>query len=290
MFPQRLGDIARATVFPTDLADSKRRFIAIYLLRLFFLVGRRLWSDRCPRQAAALAFQTMLSMVPLLAVAVAVASTLELAPYQQRLTAFLEAHLVPESASAAGHQIIALASGIRPKALGIAGGATLVLLSLTLLLNVEGVMNEIFRCQKSRRILTRTVTALLLLIGSPVTLGLSLYFTGDLLALPGFLNASLPFLFTLTALFLSYWLLPHTGIKIKNALVAAFIAGVLFEGFKVGFAFYARHLGVTLSYVYGTFAILPLFMVWIYVAWLVFLFGAELNAALHEVRRHDRFS
>jgi membrane protein len=41
--------------------------------------------------------------------------------------------------------------------------------------------------------------------------------------------------------------------------------------------------------VYGTLVILPLFMVWVYVAWLIFLFGAELSAALHEVRRHDLF-
>ena len=57
----------------------------------------------------------------------------------------------------------------------------------------------------------------------------------------------------------------------------------------MGFALYARHLGVTLSYVYGTMAILPLFMIWVYLAWIIFLFGAELNAALHEVKRHDTF-
>jgi membrane protein len=68
------------------------------------------------------------------------------------------------------------------------------------------------------------------------------------------------------------------------------IAGVMLEIVKLGFALYARHLGATLSYIYGTVAILPLFMIWIYLAWLIFLFGAELNAALHEVKRHDRFT
>ena len=68
-----------------------------------------------------------------------------------------------------------------------------------------------------------------------------------------------------------------------------YIIAKVTEMFKIGFAIYARHLGQTLSYVYGTFAILPLFMVWMYMAWLIFLFGAELNAAFHEVKRHDRF-
>ncbi|MCP4674964.1 MAG: YihY/virulence factor BrkB family protein [Deltaproteobacteria bacterium] len=289
LIPHRLGEIARATVFPMDQAGSKRRFVLIYIVRLFFLVGRRLWRDKCPRQSAALAFQTLLSIVPLLAVAVAVASTLDLDIYRERMMDYLEAHLLPASASAVGRQVVELAGGVRPKTLGIAGGATLVFLAMTLLFNVERVVNEIFRCQRPRRFWTRGIIALFLLLGAPVAFGLSLYFTRDLLTLPHFLNAGLPLLFTILTLFLSYWLLPHTKISIRHATVAALSAGVFFEGFKVGFAFYAQHLGATLNYVYGTFAILPLFMVWMYMAWLIFLFGAELNAALHEVRRHDRF-
>ncbi len=287
--PRRVGDIARATVFPADLVSSKRRFVLIYLVRLFFLVGRRLWRDNCPRQSAALAFQTMLSLVPLIAVAVAVATTLDLDIYRERMMRLLESHLLPESASAVGRHVVQLASGIRPKALGIVGGATLVFLAMTLFFNVEQVINDIFRSAKRRHIWTRAIIAFLLLVGAPGAFGLSLYFTRDMLALPGFLNAALPLLFTILTLFLSYWLLPHTKIRVPHALVSALLAGVIFESFKFGFAFYARHLGVTLPYVYGTFAILPLFMVWIYLAWLIFLFGAELNAALHEVKRHDRF-
>ena len=58
--------MARATVFPADWEDSRRRFVLVYLIRLLSLVGSRLWRDRCPRQAAALAYQTVLSLVPLL--------------------------------------------------------------------------------------------------------------------------------------------------------------------------------------------------------------------------------
>ncbi|MCP4600626.1 MAG: YihY family inner membrane protein [Proteobacteria bacterium] len=289
LIPRRLGDIARATVFPVDQVVSKRRFFIIYFVRLFFLVGRRLWRDNCPRQSAALAFQTMLSLVPLLAVAVAVASTFELDIYQERMTSFLEIHLVPESAGEVGRRIVELANGVRSKTFGIAGGATLVFLAMTLLFNVEQSVNYIFRCAKPRRLWTRILAAFMLLIGAPLTFGLSLYFTGDLLTLPHFLNAGLPLFFTFLSLFLCYWLLPHTEIRIRHAFISALATGVIFEAFKIGFAFYAKHLGVTISYVYGTFAILPLFMLWIYVAWLIFLFGAELNAALHEVKRHDRF-
>jgi membrane protein len=91
------------------------------------------------------------------------------------------------------------------------------------------------------------------------------------------------------ALFLCYWRLPRTKVLVRHSFVAAFVAGVMFELVKFGFAVYARRAGAVLSPVYGTLVILPLFMVWVYVAWLIFLFGAELSAALHEVRRHDLF-
>lgn len=289
IIPSRLSDFARATVFPMDQADSRRRFVLIYIVRLIFLVGRRLWRDDCPRQSAALAFQTMLSLVPLAAVAVAVASTLNLDAYQHRMMGFLETHLFPESAALVGRKIVEIANRIRPKTLGIAGGGTLVLLAMTLLFNVEKAMNGIFRCEKRRSLWTRALTAFVLLVVAPPAFGLSLYFTGEIFVLPHFLSTGLPLLFTVFTLFLCYWFLPHTKIKVKFAAISAFAAGVFFEALKIGFALYAKYLGITLSYIYGTLTILPLFMVWVYLAWLIFLFGAELNAALHEVKRHDRF-
>jgi membrane protein len=287
--PNRWTNFARATVFPFYGASSKRQFVLIYFARLLFLVGRRLWIDHCPRQAAALAFQTMLSLVPLVAVVVAVGSALKLEFFRDRLFAFLEARLLPDAASEVGLRVLELAEGIHYKTLGVAGGITLVIIAITLLFNIEQVLSEIFRAKRSRRLWTRFLTALALLIFAPIALGLSLYFTTDLLRLPRLVYAGLPFLFTLCALFLAYLLLPHARIRVKHAFIAAFVAGVLFESVKIGFAFYVKHLGATLSYLYGALTILPLSMVWIYLAWLIFLFGAELAASLHEVKHHGAF-
>ncbi len=284
-----ISNIARATVFPRDLVISKRRFVGIYSIRLMFLVGHRLWKDRCMRQAAALAYQTFLSLVPLLAIALAVASTLELEPYMDRVSSALEGILLPAAAADAGQHIRDLVTSIKPKTLTIFGGITLVFLAMTLLFNVEQITNDIFRCSKSRKFWLRILTGLALLIFAPLAVGLSFYFTGKLFFLPHAAAVVLPFIFTVTALFLCYWRLPHRKILIRHSLVSALTAGLIFEAVKMGFALYARHLGVTLSYVYGTMAILPLFMIWVYLAWLIFLFGAELNAALHEVKRHDTF-
>jgi membrane protein len=242
-----------------------------------------------PRQAAALSFQTLLSLVPLVAIVVAVASTLDLGWIEQRLIAFLETQLVPEAASDVSARVVELAAAVRPRTLGVVGGASLVVLAVTLLFNVEAVINDVFRVRRSRRFWLRALTALVLLAAAPAAIGVSVYFTGQILALPRFAAALVPLLLTILVLFLCYWRLPHTPTGIRHSLVAATVAGVGLELFKYGFALYVRHLATTISAVYGTLAILPLFMVWIYLTWLIFLFGAELSAALHEVRHHDRF-
>jgi membrane protein len=285
----RLGEVARATVFPVDLATSKRRFALIFAVRLLFLVGRRLWRDKCPRQAAALSYQTFLSLVPMLALAIAFGYALGLDAYVDRVIAFLEGQLLPETAAEIGDRIRGIAGAVRPGALGGVGGATLAVLAVMLLLTVDRAVNEIFRCSVARRIVPRIFTGLALLLLAPLAFGLSLYYTGRLFTLPRFATALLPLAFTTTALFLCYWLLPRTKVLVRHSFVAAATAGVLFEAVKLGFAIYAQHAGLALSPVYGTLVILPLFMVWVYVAWLIFLFGAELSAALHEVRRHDLF-
>jgi membrane protein len=289
-FFKNAGEMARATVFPADRVDSRRRFLAIYLLRLFFLVGRRVWKDNCPRQAAALAYQTVLSLVPLLAVTVSFATWLDLVEYQTYLTRFAAQHLMPEAAEALTDYVIEAAGGVKIRALGIMGAVGLVALAMTLLFTIEGVINEIFRCSRKRPIFKRLIVAILLLTLGPLAAGLSIYFTGKFVIIPGLFSTIKPLLSTVLGLFAFYWLLPTTRVQVRHALVAAIVTGILLEALKVGFAFYVTQIGDTLSYLYGAFAILPLAMVWIYFAWLIFLFGAELNAALHEVKQHDRLS
>ena len=289
-FLHNAREMARATVFPLDRADSKRRFVLIYAVRLVFLVGRRLWLDNCPRQAGALAYQTVLSLVPLLAVSVSVTSWLNLVEFQEYMTRFAASHLVPSAADKVGQYIIDAASGVRIRALGIAGGIGLAALSIMLLLTIERAVNEVFRCTQSRPLWRRISVSLVLLTVGPAALALSAYFTGRVLVLPGILGLLKPFAVSVPALFLCYHLVPHTRVQLAFSLTAAVVTAVLFEALKYAFALYVKYLGATLSYLYGTFAILPVAMIWIYVNWLVFLFGAELNAALHEVVRHDRFA
>ena len=284
------ANITRETMFPVDLASSKREFIFIYAVRLFFLVGRRLWADKCPRQAAALAYQTFLALVPLMFLGVAATTFFEVDLHVEEVIHFFETYLVPSAAATVAQYVRDTAASIRPGALGIVGATTFLFVAVALFFTVEQVMNEIFRCKRGRRFWIRASISILLIILVPAAFGISLYYSGRLLffvsdAVP----TIMPSVFIGVTLFFSYWLLPHRKTQKRFAVVTAVVVGVALELLKWGFGLYAKYMGGTLSYVYGTMAILPMFLVWIYLIWLVFLFGAELNAALHEVKYYSRF-
>jgi membrane protein len=283
---RRVFELARTSTLPMHEVGSRLELFVIYALRLAWLVWGRLWKDDCQQKAAALAYQTVLSLVPLLAVIASIASALRLEEWFAALTEYLEWHLLPSAAASVGSEISRLVYAVKPSTLGIVGGVGLLVLAVNLLVNVEREVNAVYRCDCSRGLLVRIGLSVAVLILAPPTLGLSLYLTGKLMVLSGMslVQALLPLLLTVGGLFLCYWLLPGSQVRLNIAGWSALVAGILFEALKLGFAFYARHLGQTLSYIYGALAILPLFMVWVYLCWLVFLFGAELGAALHEVK------
>jgi len=285
-----LTTVTRETMFPVDLANSRREFIVIYAVRLFFLVGKRLWDDKCPRQAAALAYQTFLSLVPLMFLGLAATSFFELDVHVEEVVQFIDTYLVPSAAANVAQYIRDTAASIRPGALGMVGGVAFLGVAIALFFTVEQVMNEIFRCQRGRRLWTRALISVLLIVTVPSAFGVSLYYSGKILFfMSGVVQTVLPSILIAVTLFFSYWLLPHRKTLKRHAIISAVMVDVALELMKWGFALYATYMGDTLSYVYGTMAILPMFLVWIYLMWLVFLFGAELNAALHEVKYYSRF-
>jgi len=280
-----------STMFPVDMATSKRMFIMIYAARLFFRVGLRLWRDRCPRQAAALAYQTFLSLVPLLFIALAVAGVLNLDNYVHTLIKVIEDNLLPEAAQTAAQYVRELAVSIKPDTLGFAGGLGFLAVAMALFMTLDQMVNDIFSCKNRRPFVITLLTSIIIIILVPGMLGLSLYFSGKLFF---FSETATKYLFstllTIGSLFLIYWLLPYQKLSARYTLISSVITGFALELAKWGFAIYAGYLGRTFSYVYGTLAIIPLFMIWIYTLWLIFLFGAELSASLHEVSHYNRLS
>ena len=95
--------------------------------------------------------------------------------------------------------------------------------------------------------------------------------------------AVLPFVFTCAALTLLYGLVPNRRIELRHALMGGILAGIAFEFAKRGFAIYLARFP-TYTLIYGAFATIPIFLVWLYMSWVVVLAGATLTAMLPAYR------
>ena len=261
------------------------------LFDLVRIVWRRLYEDRCLQIASTLTFTTLLSLVPLIAVTLTLISAFpvfrDLGDVMQR---FVLENLLPASAGALAEKTQQFAANAaRLTALGI---AFLVVTSIMLMMTIERAFNGIWRVRRERSVLHRVLVYWTLLTVGPLLIGASLSLTSWLVSLslglvrdiPGASVALLktaPIVLTSGALALLYLTMPNRRVRIRDAVFGGLVAGLLFEAMKRGFAFYISQFP-TYRLVFGTFASVPIFLLWVYLSWLVVLFGAVLVAALPE--------
>jgi membrane protein len=238
-------------------------------------------------------------LVPLITVALALSSAFPV--FDQAMDAlgrFVASQLLPEGSARVTRQIGAFAdSAARVTAVGL---VFLVIVALMLMLTVDEVLNRIFRVQRRRPLGQRLVVYWAVLTLGPVLIGTSLSITSflvgsslgmlDLGALAKAALGLLTFLFTCAALTMLYLVVPFRRIEVRHALAGGIVAGVIFELAQRGFALYiAKFPSYTL--IYGAFAAFPIFLLWLYLSWVVVLFGATLTAMLpawrvvHALRR-----
>jgi membrane protein len=269
---------------------------------LLRLVRRRFREDRCPQVAASLTYTTLLSLVPIITIALMVFSTFpSFGEITTQLKLFLLTNMVPESA---GKIISVYMTQFSEKAarLTAVGIALLAVTAFMLMQTITQSFNVIWRVRRPRPLLQRFLAYWAVLTLGPLLVGASLSLTSYLLSLPrgwvkgiplvGGLPLDItPLLLTIAALTLLYQVVPNRTVRFSHALVAGIIAGIAFELMKKLFTLY---LSAFPSYtlVYGTFAALPIFLIWIYLSWLVVLIGAVIAAALpywrSEITRHRR--
>lgn len=268
------------------------------LLQFFVMVGEGFLRDRLLLRASALTFMTALSVVPLLAVAVSIASVFL---GEQDLAALAVDKLLAQI-PAAREQILALVQNVNFRGLGPVGAAFLVITTILAVRHAELALGEIWGVQQGRSWMRRFTDYLAVIVVAPilttVALSLATAFQSEplvqrLLGLPLFsqlyelgLRWSPVLVYAIAFSFL-YWFLPNTTVRIRSALVGGAVAAVLFAvaqnvfvAFVVGSARY--------SAVFGGFAALPLLLLWIYYSWAVVLLGAEVSFAFQNLPRYRR--
>jgi membrane protein len=252
---------------------------------------RRARQERLPQVAGSLAFTTLLSVVPLLAVSFALFTRFPLifGRFEAALERTLLNRLLPDGIAQTVlkylHQF-----AVNAGSLTLAGSLVLLGAALALLLTVENALNQIWNVKRSRPLAKRVGVYLLMLAVLPPALGISLWATTTLLgASMGLIDALPPsarFVLGLgpvalgwAALACLFRYVPNTRVPWSNALVGGLIASVGIELGKRAFAAWLVTLP-TYKAVYGAFAAFPVFGLWIYFSWLVTLAAALIAANL----------
>ncbi len=264
------------------------------LRALVGLVRERMDEERLLDTAASLTFSTLLALVPLVTIALTVFSAFPVfASLTDQIKDFLLANLVPEAAAKVitvyGRQFVENAT--RLTIVGIGGLAITAVLVMHTILDA---FNRIWRVRRPRPFAVRFALYWAVLTVGPILVGGSLSVTSWLLALSGDLGEvapgvqglllqKLPLFLTMVAMTFIYTLVPNRQVALRDALVGGVLAAVMFEVVKLGFTRYLT-LFPTYTLIYGTFASLPVFLLWIYLSWLIVLIGAVVAATLPDWR------
>jgi len=261
---------------------------------LIRFIGQRFAQDRCTQTAASLTFTTLLSLVPIITIALTMFSAFPVfQDFSVHIKTYLLNNLMPETAGAviAGYVQQFADSAARLTTVGI---IILTLTALSMMMTIDHTFNVIWRVARPRPLVKRLVVYWAVLTLAPLLIGASLSLTSWLVSLSmgyakhiplfgvGALKI-LPVLFTTLAFALLFRLVPNRYVPRSHALIGALVAAVLFETMNRIFGYYISHFP-SYKLVYGAFATVPIFLMWIYLSWLTILLGAVIAASLSHWR------
>ena len=258
---------------------------------------RRFLSDGCPQSAAALTYMSLFAIVPMLTL---LYSMFSLVLAFQELGGQVEGFIPPKFLPSSGQENTQYLSEFSNQArkLSVAGVAIILVTALLMLSNIEKTFNHIWATTGSRKGLAGflvywailSLGPLLLAVGmimSTYLMSLRLMVTEvDSLGLVALLFSYLPWLLTWLAFTLLYVAVPNCKVRVVYAAFGGLITTLLFETAKALFGQLVAHSIYT--NVHGAFAVIPLFLIWIYLLWMLILFGAELVRSLETFQYQGR--
>lgn len=280
-----------------ELSRAKARFIKH--MKVLLITIKTFSAEKIGFQAVALSFFSTMSVVPFLAIVFAVTGGLGLA---DKLTSFLYEYF--NNSQQAIDMVLGFAQNIlntaQSSAMGLFSALTFVFIVVWMMLNVERVFNNVWRVQTSRNILKRLSIIIPMLIVAPFVV--LVFFGGSILYSHALTNLGLDveefsiFKNILTwvsfgivaALTFSamYKFIPNAKVKYTEAFRAAFITAIPFT--LVQYTYLETQVFVSrLNSIFGAFAAVPLFMVWINIGWFIILIGAELSYAFQHVDSYN---
>ena len=294
---------ANDAIWHTPLSElSKRKSFLFKQLRILVLAARGFSNHHVQLRASALTFYSLLSVIPIAAIAFAIAKGFGLDQnLEQELTSNFQSHqeVLNWLLKNARNALDATNGGY------IAGVGIIVLFwsVMSLLSDIESSFNHIWQIRQSRPWFRKFTDYLTIMLIAPVFIILSSSITVLIsTSLEDFISKApildffkpivvylinfIPYFLTWVSLTVLFIIMPNTKVKFGSALVAGIIAGTflqLLQWFYIDLQF-----GISkLSTIYGSFAAIPLFIVWMQSSWIVVLIGAEISFANQNVSRYE---
>lgn len=257
-----------------------------YALRLGVNVWRQFIEHKCLQQASSLAFNTLLCLVPLSAVALFLLKTFGVVEDgSSPLIAVLRDNFLPRYSA---EEIVSELSAFANRNLGglsVGGFLLFLLVSTMLFMSVEQHFNDIWGARRRLPIVQAfqkyAVFYTLLSVGP---LLIWLFFST---ATNWVFEYVFPWVLIYCLFFLMYMAMPNTLVKRRAALLGTFVAGTFFHIAKIAFGRYLEVVWQNYSDIYGALAMLVIFAIWIYVMWVVILLGAEVSHAVQNFQHPE---
>ena len=274
--------------FINKLLNSSQWIKSAKFSAFFF---RRVQSEQVHVSAGYLSYVTLMSLVPLMVVMLSVMTAFPIfSEIRETIESFVYENFLPASGDVVKEYITGFISNTsKMSAIAI---TFLFLFALLLISAIDKTLNKLWRINKKRKIVTSFSMYWMVLTLGPVLVGCSIAATSyivslmslgdyDIFGVANVLLRLLPLIASIFAFLVLYLVVPNKEVSFKFAFSGAVLAGVLFEIAKKGFALYVTQLP-SYQLIYGALAAIPILFLWVYLSWLVVLFGALFTVCLED--------
>jgi membrane protein len=299
----RIINFIKTDIWRIRLKDHPRKkMFFIKQLRVVLLAFRGFYEDKCSLRASALTFYSLLSIVPVVALAFGIAKGFgaDKSLEKQLLEKFHGQEEVLIQVTGFARSLLEETKGGMIAGIGV---AILFFIVIKLLSNIEHSFNDIWGIKEPRSAARKITDYISIMLICPILIimssGITVFIVTQItliteqFALLGFFSPLIffslkliPYCILCGVFTFIYIFMPNTKVYLKSGLIAGVIAGTAYQAVQWGYIH--SQIGVAhYNAIYGSFAALPLFLIWLQISWLIVLFGAEISFAIQNIDTYE---